>query len=198
MYRTYFGFLVAIFCSGVSVFANTIENPPNAYLIDHRGVPQFDESDVMESASYSDLQTAGLSSDHLQTHSDGDVFYWEIPNADIPAEDFSSSGVPSNFGFVRFAGDVYAFENQYYFVPKDEPSGFPADVYNATAADFHFLLSAQAVANRIDENGEARMGPAFWEDINDGLGIAYTLQSIEPTTLDYGDTLVLENDFLKL
>ena len=40
MYRIYFGFLVAIFCSRVSVFANTIENPPNAYLIDHRGVPQ--------------------------------------------------------------------------------------------------------------------------------------------------------------
>ena len=44
MYRIYFGFLVAIFCSGLTVFANTIENPPNAYLIDHRGVPQFDES----------------------------------------------------------------------------------------------------------------------------------------------------------
>lgn len=29
MYRIYFGFLVAIFCSGVNVFANTLENQPN-------------------------------------------------------------------------------------------------------------------------------------------------------------------------
>ena len=45
MYLLYFGFLVSIFCSEAAVFANTIDNPPNAYLIDHRGIPQFDESE---------------------------------------------------------------------------------------------------------------------------------------------------------
>jgi hypothetical protein len=63
---------------------------------------------------------------------------------------------------------------------------------------FHFLCSAQAVANRMNADDEARMGPTFWEDINDGLGFAYNLPSIEPTTIDYGDTLVLEIIFLKL
>jgi hypothetical protein len=140
LYSTFFTLLFG--CFSTFIFA---QNPPNAYLIDHRGVPQFDESDVMQSASYSDLQTAGLSSDHLQTPPEGEEFYWEFPNEDIPAEDFSSSGVPDAFGFVRFAGDVYAFENQYYFVPKDHPGTFPADVYNADIADFHFLPSAQAM-----------------------------------------------------
>ena len=63
---------------------------------------------------------------------------------------------------------------------------------------FHFLCSAQAVANRLNADDEARMGPAFWEDINYGLGIAYTLSSIEPTTIKYGDTLVLENNFFEV
>ena len=127
MYLLYFGFLVSIFCSEVTVFANTIDNPPNAYLIDHRGIPQFDENDVMQSASYSDLQAAGLSSTHLQTHPDGDEFYWEIPTEDISTDDYAKIGAPPGFSAVRFAGDVYAFQNQYYFVPKDESAGFPAD-----------------------------------------------------------------------
>ena len=69
LYSTFFTLLFG--CFSTFVFA---QNPPNAYLIDYWGVPQFDESDVMQSACYSDLQTAGLSSDHLQTHPDGDEF----------------------------------------------------------------------------------------------------------------------------
>lgn len=194
MYRLYFGFLVSIFCSGATVFANTLDNPPNAYLIDHRGIPQFDENDVMQSASYSDLQIAGLSSTHLQTHPDGDAFYWEILTTDISAEDYALTGGPPGFPAVWFAGDVYAFNNQYYFVPKDEPSGFPADAYDSSTGDFHFLPSAQAVANRI-ENNRATIGPAFHNSPDTNQPIVYTLPSIEPTTLDYGDTLVLDNDF---
>ena len=95
---------------------------------------------------------------------------------------------------MRFAGDVYAFENQLYFVPKDESAGFPADAYDADTADFYFLPSAQAVADLIDENDDARMGLAFWEDAAGGL-IIYTLQNAFPATLDYGDTLILDNDF---
>ena len=196
MYLLYFGFLASIFCPGATVFANTLDNQPNAYLIDHRGIPLFDENDVMQSASYSDLQTAGLSSTHLQTHPDGDAFYWEIPTTDISAEDYALTGGPPGFPAVRFAGDVYAFENQYYFVPKAEPAGFPADAYDATTADFHFLPSAQAVANRIDENDDARIGPFFWGELNGGH-IFYKLPDLNIIlpSLDYGDTLVLDNDF---
>ena len=96
MYLLFFGFLVSIFCSGATVFANTLDNPPNAYLIDHRGIPQLVENDVMQSASYSDLQAAGLSSTHLQTHPDGDEFYWEIPTEDISTDDYAKIGAASN------------------------------------------------------------------------------------------------------
>ena len=96
MYLLFFGFLVSIFCSGATVFANTLDNPPNAYLIDHRGIPQFDENDVMQSASYSDSHAAGLSSTHLQTHPDGDEFYWEIPTEDISTDDYAKIGAASN------------------------------------------------------------------------------------------------------
>lgn len=78
MFRFYFGFLPAIFCSGTIVSANTLNNPSNANMNDYRVVPLFNENDVIRGASYSDLQTAGLSSDHLQTYPDGVEFYWEI------------------------------------------------------------------------------------------------------------------------
>ena len=185
--------LIAVFFSAY-LFA---QNPPNAYLIDHRGIPLFDENDMMQSASYSDLQTAGLTTDHLQIHPDGKQFFWEIPNDDIPTEDYALTGGPPGFPLpVRFAGDVYAFENQYYFVPKAESESFPADAYDATTADFHFLPSAQAVANRIDENDDARIGPFFWGELNGGH-IFYKLPDLNIIlpSLDYGDTLVLDNDF---
>ena len=96
MYRLSFSILLSVFCFGFSVYAKTLENPPNAYLIDHRGIPHFDENDVMQSASYSDLQTAGLSTDHLQIHPDGDEFYWEIPTEDISTDDYAITGAASN------------------------------------------------------------------------------------------------------
>ena len=118
--------LLGILHSGGELFANdfrtyeAVVDPPKAYLIDHRGVPLFDETNTtIQSANYSDLQMAGLSADHLQTHPDGDGFFWEISTKYISNDDYSKTGGPPNFTYVRFEGDIYAFNDQYYFVPKN-------------------------------------------------------------------------------
>ena len=42
MYSLSFSILLSVFCFGFSVYAKTLKNPPNAYLIDHRGIPHCD------------------------------------------------------------------------------------------------------------------------------------------------------------